>query len=384
MSLSVETLAVAKKYTDDSIAGAGAIEGKPCQIQSITDITGGHRVTFLWVDNDGVSHTSTMDVMDGVTPDLTLYQTKALETALTIGGVSQTSVEGALGGLNGLVPSDASSNNKLVAKDELSANATDAENFYTSTATFNNRAAQIVYYKICKYLSYYPFIVRCEAQRTNTTAAIQEVSGSYYTDTRKYTLTKFAIPRYAASSSVVATTEYGGYLIVDANDDVWLSIASYSKAKITITASSKITIDGTSGTPVTPYKLNGYSDADNKVTSTVTSGSNAPITSGGVDLAITPQFQQSVNVDNYRVGTASARQSIGSGAVRTIYMGTRGNGIIVRTSAFSETRFTYPVESGSIVRTLVSGTEPFTYAVAGSQLTLTFTSATEAIIERIL
>lgn len=65
MALSVETLALARKYTDDSIAGAGGLEGKPCQIQSITDITGGHRVTFLWVDNSGDEHTSTMDVMDG-------------------------------------------------------------------------------------------------------------------------------------------------------------------------------------------------------------------------------------------------------------------------------------------------------------------------------
>lgn len=54
-----------KKYTDDSLAGVGAIEGKPCQIESITEITGGNRVTFLWVDNNGDSHTSTMDVMDG-------------------------------------------------------------------------------------------------------------------------------------------------------------------------------------------------------------------------------------------------------------------------------------------------------------------------------
>lgn len=65
MGFSPETYAVAKKYTDDTVAGAGAVAGKPCQIQSITDITGGHRVTFLWVDNSSVSHTSTMDVMDG-------------------------------------------------------------------------------------------------------------------------------------------------------------------------------------------------------------------------------------------------------------------------------------------------------------------------------
>lgn len=65
MALSMETYALCKQYTDDSIAGAGAIEGKPCQIQSITSITGGNRVTFLWVDNEGSEHTSTMDVMNG-------------------------------------------------------------------------------------------------------------------------------------------------------------------------------------------------------------------------------------------------------------------------------------------------------------------------------
>lgn len=59
------TLQLAKKYTDDSIAGAGSLEGKPCQIQSIEAITGGNRVTFLWEDNDGVEHTDTMDVMNG-------------------------------------------------------------------------------------------------------------------------------------------------------------------------------------------------------------------------------------------------------------------------------------------------------------------------------
>ena len=66
MSFSPETYAVARKYTDDSMQGAGAVAGKPCQIQSIVDITGGKRVTFLWIDNSSVEHTSTMDVMNGL------------------------------------------------------------------------------------------------------------------------------------------------------------------------------------------------------------------------------------------------------------------------------------------------------------------------------
>ena len=67
--LNILTLAMAKKYTDISLAGAGAVAGVPCQIQSITPITGGNRVTFLWVDNNNVSHTSTLDVMDGAKGD---------------------------------------------------------------------------------------------------------------------------------------------------------------------------------------------------------------------------------------------------------------------------------------------------------------------------
>lgn len=60
-----KALALARQYTDDSLEGAGALEGKPCQIQSITPITGGNRVVFLWLDNSGTSHTDSMDVMDG-------------------------------------------------------------------------------------------------------------------------------------------------------------------------------------------------------------------------------------------------------------------------------------------------------------------------------
>ena len=60
-----QAYAASRKFTKDTIEGTGAVQGKPCQIQSITDITGGQRVTFLWVDNAGTSHTSTMDVMNG-------------------------------------------------------------------------------------------------------------------------------------------------------------------------------------------------------------------------------------------------------------------------------------------------------------------------------
>ena len=57
---------LAKKYTDKALAGGGStIKGKNCTIQSITDITGGHRVTFAWELDDGTAETDYMDVMDG-------------------------------------------------------------------------------------------------------------------------------------------------------------------------------------------------------------------------------------------------------------------------------------------------------------------------------
>ena len=60
------TLAKAKRLIDSSIAGIdGVLAGKNCKIQSVEDITNGHRLTFSWNDDEGVARTSTVDVMDG-------------------------------------------------------------------------------------------------------------------------------------------------------------------------------------------------------------------------------------------------------------------------------------------------------------------------------
>ena len=65
MAINIPTLALSRKYTDESVSGGGTIKGKNCQIQSITSITGGHRVVFVWYLDDNTEQTSTMDVMDG-------------------------------------------------------------------------------------------------------------------------------------------------------------------------------------------------------------------------------------------------------------------------------------------------------------------------------
>lgn len=63
--LSAITKAVVEKYVRDSLVSVGALKGAPCTIKSITDITGGKRVTYEWIDDNNVSHTATMDVMNG-------------------------------------------------------------------------------------------------------------------------------------------------------------------------------------------------------------------------------------------------------------------------------------------------------------------------------
>lgn len=63
--LSSITYGTLKKLIEDTLVGAGAIKGAPCEIQSITDIEGGKRVTFAWADSEGETHTANMDVMNG-------------------------------------------------------------------------------------------------------------------------------------------------------------------------------------------------------------------------------------------------------------------------------------------------------------------------------
>lgn len=64
--IDVITLALAKKYTRESLLGGGAVVGKNVVVQSITPIDGGNRVTFGYTLDDGTPKTSYMDVMNGV------------------------------------------------------------------------------------------------------------------------------------------------------------------------------------------------------------------------------------------------------------------------------------------------------------------------------
>lgn len=66
MAISFDTLALAKKYTKDTVIGLGAIKGANCTVSNSSTTTGGTNVTFRWEGTDGTIQTRTIFVKDGV------------------------------------------------------------------------------------------------------------------------------------------------------------------------------------------------------------------------------------------------------------------------------------------------------------------------------
>lgn len=63
----VEIIGMLRSYVKETIEGAGALEGAPCQIQSVVDNEDGTQtITFLWEDNEGVSHTTEVNLPSAI------------------------------------------------------------------------------------------------------------------------------------------------------------------------------------------------------------------------------------------------------------------------------------------------------------------------------
>ena len=65
MGLSITTLALARKYTKDSLIGLGAVKGAPCTITNIIENPDEIIVTFGWEGTDGSSQSSTITIPTG-------------------------------------------------------------------------------------------------------------------------------------------------------------------------------------------------------------------------------------------------------------------------------------------------------------------------------
>lgn len=61
-----ENIIETRQYVEDTVIGAGAIKGAPCEIQSIEQVEGGHNITFSWKLADDSTRSATIFVKDGV------------------------------------------------------------------------------------------------------------------------------------------------------------------------------------------------------------------------------------------------------------------------------------------------------------------------------
>lgn len=62
-----EIIGMLRTYVKQSLEGAGALQGPPCQIQGIVDNGDGTQtVTFLWEDNGGDTHTTEMNTPSAI------------------------------------------------------------------------------------------------------------------------------------------------------------------------------------------------------------------------------------------------------------------------------------------------------------------------------
>lgn len=64
--IDVITLAIAEKYTRDSLVGLGALKGAPCTISKVEEVSDGTEVTFKWTGDNGSTNTRKIKVKDGI------------------------------------------------------------------------------------------------------------------------------------------------------------------------------------------------------------------------------------------------------------------------------------------------------------------------------
>lgn len=65
MGLSVATFALAKNYTDETVAQFGGLKGAPCKIKSIIKENGQNIITLEWKNDEGETREEQMYVDDG-------------------------------------------------------------------------------------------------------------------------------------------------------------------------------------------------------------------------------------------------------------------------------------------------------------------------------
>lgn len=144
---------------------------------------------------------------------------------------------------------------------------------------FDNGTATKKWYKICSALtSGRGCNIKLTASRADSTATVQYFSALFRDNAYRYT--SYYITRERTVYASELSFEYSCYIVVDANNDIWISVPSYGRAIIEIDLNT-ITIDGTEGTPVADYVYNSFDYRDIEATNITFNTTYAVATSGG-------------------------------------------------------------------------------------------------------
>lgn len=124
--------------------------------------------------------------------------------------------------------------------------------------TFKNSGSTAKYYKICSAITAgYPYNIKATTGRIDSTVSVEYFSAIFRDSRYNYTSQVVLDGRFAYNQSVSTYKEYCPYFIVDANQDLYLYVPSYSQTTIEIDTRA-ITIDGTEGTPIEDYVYNSF------------------------------------------------------------------------------------------------------------------------------
>lgn len=108
------------------------------------------------------------------------------------------------------------------------------------------------------------YTVKMYAQRINATGHIEYISVSRFNDNYSYTNNIVMIEKNGFG--LAPTVDDSNYMVVDANSELWIRVASYSYAVVELISpnlAGTFAIDGSEGTPVEDYNLNMYDVRNN-------------------------------------------------------------------------------------------------------------------------
>lgn len=124
----------------------------------------------------------------------------------------------------------------------------------------NSNSATGKWYKICSASTFNKGCnIKLTASRADSTATVQYFSALFRNSKYRYTSSYLMRERTVYEQELAE--DYSFYIVADANNEIWVHVPSYGYAIIEVNL-IKIIIDGTEGTPVTPYVYNSFDYRD--------------------------------------------------------------------------------------------------------------------------